>query len=500
MIGLDELRAAADPPAQFLIAWTGAMELGASHLSLSIPADHSLAGALAAALGEDDGANAVAKCCEVLEGAWTDGTSTESRRRRAGLLLGLMRAIDDAMAQVHPRSRLLPPGFAPPAPPEWVKQTGEHRSARGYYAKTDTHYLIPRGPFGRNAREPFHEAGFSLPDQFAYLGCGPKQLAHDAGAAKIEIRVVAQGSASGVPVRPKRAGRERVTFMPLAEANTDLTATISEIDGVRVIDVEKGSTFSPLTAFMRAARDNSDNDILIGPELAIDAGDLLTFADALADGPSPRLIVAGSGLMPCSTDAPPLNEAVVMNGLGAELWRHRKVWPYGMGQDTYERLDIKGLPKTGQLMERISAGDVITVADVDALGRCVVLICQDIMMSLMADLLRTWQPDWVIVPILDSGTDLERWPSRRAAELSGESQARFLIVSSLTMVHWLKDKSAVPEEAKMGAAIGPRKIAVGNDDLARQGKDVACESPDRRHGTVEWRGHRGWKTFTAGFE
>jgi hypothetical protein len=501
MSAIEELSDAPSPPEMFLRAWLQALKLGAGALSTSIAPNQSLGDELNLALKNDQGDVAAQECAQILQAAWPNGSSMDARRRRAGLLLAVMRVIDDAMAGIHPRSRLLPSSFAPPTPTNWILEVSEKRTIEGFFAESDSHYLIPRGPFSRNARGTFQEAGFSLPDQFAYLACGVKRLTHDAGIATVHIQVVDQSIARGVPARPGREGRERITFVPLADDERDLIATVRTEDGTTVLEVEKADHFAPIEPFTRAARERCDSDLLIAPELTIGEEDISLFSDALADGPSPRLTVTGSGLVSCGEGEPPFNQALVMNALGSVLWRHSKIWSYGMNQETYERLDLAGLPSGPQLMENISTGSSVTIADIDGLGRCIVVICQDVMLPPMAELLRSWQPDWVIVPVLDSGTDLTRWSTRRAAELSGESQARFLIASSLTMVHWLKAKPPAPAEAMMGVGLGPRNITKADTKLdhPRLGTEVSCEAHDRRHGTIEWRGSLGWKTFSSNF-
>ncbi|BBK30843.1 hypothetical protein EDC65_1722 [Stella humosa] len=494
MTTLDDLRSSAEPAQLFLIAWSVAIRLSGNALSMAKACPDDVKFAVADALTQHNGADAVIKCCAALRKIWPEGAAVGIRQRQAGLLLQLMREIDIAMAHVHPRSRLLPPYFTRPAAPAWVREAGERRTAYGVYAQTDTHFLVPRGPFARNARGRFHEGGFSLPDQFGYLGCGVRRLDHDSGTATVHIHVIDQGIARGVPPRKRSEGAERVTFVPLAEASTDLVPRLRELDGTAVIDITQGGSFHPLASFTRAVRDAADSDMLLAPELTIVASDLDGFAHALASGPSPRLVVAGSGLMPARDHEPPVNEAVMLNALGATLWRHRKVWAYGMNKPTFERLDLGDLPDTQQLMENITCGDTFTIADVDGLGRCLVLICQDLMIASLPALLHSWQPDWVFVPILDTGTGIDRWSTHRAITLSFESQGHFLVCSSLTMVHWLKDKSAAPGKEIMAVAIGPGRTAAADKGshapLARA--EVACESSVMRHGTVEWHGLRGW--------
>lgn len=239
-----------------------------------------------------------------------------------------------------------------------------------------------------------------------------------------------------MPPRRDRAASEVISFVPLAEAKDDLIPNIIKDGATTFIDVLKGTSFDPARRFLDAVKDCADSDIVIAPELTVETSDVDIIASGLSAMASarPRLLVAGSGRCENDTGSSgyPFNEAVILNGHGARLWVHRKVAACGMLEETSKKLRLDGADGVAQLMERIKWGDTVTVADVDGLGRCIVLICQDLMMEVVTKLLHEFRPDWVIVPILDSGTTLKRWPARRACELAPSSDARFVVVSSLT--------------------------------------------------------------------
>ncbi|MNH32978.1 hypothetical protein D3C79_934580 [compost metagenome] len=98
-------------------------------------------------------------------------------------------------------------------------------------------------------------------------------------------------------------------------------------------------------------------------------------------------------------------------------------------------------------------------------------------------MIRLYQPDWELIPILDSGVSAGRWFHERAYNLSAISPARFLISSSTA--HAVKLGYA---GYACGMAVGP-KDQIGPD----AGRVCALAYPrDEKpgYGTVKWR--EGW--------
>jgi len=114
------------------------------------------------------------------------------------------------------------------------------------------------------------------------------------------------------------------------------------------------------------------------------------------------------------------------------------------------------------------------------------------MMGGIEPLIRAYEPDYLFLPILDSGTNFHRWPYKRLVDLSASGPTRFVVVSSLTMQHWRK--KSYPGE-QIGVAVGPRYIVAGDAsaDGERLAQEIICESATRRHGTIRWRSG-GWET------
>ena len=91
------------------------------------------------------------------------------------------------------------------------------------------------------------------------------------------------------------------------------------------------------------------------------------------------------------------------------------------------------MPGVGAYHEHNASGSCIQVVDIDSIGRCVILICQDVVNAMAEDLLRCLQPDWVFVPILDRGFAVRSWFVDRARSLSTVSKARLFGVCSTAL-------------------------------------------------------------------
>jgi hypothetical protein len=481
------------PADLFLVIWqhVNSPAVRRTHLAGAYNTAETVYDAFETALKQDDGADAVAKVVKVLGDYWSDQASEKGRKTRAGLLLGAMRAIDDAFLTIHPRTLLARSTLAPP--PGWAIAARDKRTIAGLYAATNERGLVPRGPFARNTRGPLETSNFSLADQFVACAVVPLAIEEDGRRIEVAVTVVGQGVARGVPPRLGRSGSEAITLAPLAEATGDLVARVREDDGTFYIDVEQGAGFAPHDIFAGMLSDLGDTDVLLLPELVVAPADVEAMRDSLAtsSGDRPRLIVCGSG-GEANGSEPPWNMSYIVNGAGAPLWSHRKLVAYDMLETTFANLEIKDIGKAKQLMEQISWSNAITIGDVEGLGRCLVLICQDLMMAGIEPLIRAYEPDYLFLPILDSGTNFFRWPYKRLVDLSAAGPTRFVAVSSLTMQHWRK--KSYPGE-QIGVAVGPRNIAAGDAgaDGERMAQEIVCESATRRHGSIRWRSG-AWET------
>jgi hypothetical protein len=224
---------------------------------------------------------------------------------------------------------------------------------------------------------------------------------------------------------------------------------------------------------------------------------LAELAEALVnlDHP-PRMLMAGSGNSEDVKNDWPWNESTVLNSTGTVLWRQRKIWPAGIKRDRAIQFGLSDPGEKEMILEKNAAGNEIVIADVDGLGRCVVLICQDLETRLISEeLIQDFQPDWVFSPILDSEITEGRWAHQRCFALSGTSRARFIAVTSTAL-----PRLDATEPPIFGLAVGPKDTAHSTsdsghviDDGSEEGRCYATASDASR--TIQW-GSAGWKKTT----
>lgn len=442
---------------------------------------------LAAAAQMDDGTAAMSQLRGIMEAEWPAGDGYAERSRAAGLILAVMRAIDTVFALAHPRTRTVSPALgAAGSLPRWADGLNQARLRHGCFAENVTHRLIPHGPFARHARGRDAESGDSLRDSFAYLSVAPTSSVHDGRPIQIAMTVIGTDAARGVPAAAS-IGRERVQFIPLAEDPADLSFVHERRNGHLVLDVQPAT--DTRGRMLDALSGRAEVDIAFAPELtmeASDGADLGAGIRALREN-APRIIMAGSGLTTCKGECGrSWNEARVFARGGRLLWRHRKVWAFGMQRGTALSYGFEDPGPENMLIEDIASNAEVTVVDMDGFGRCVVLICQDLeCRPLVDDIISHYQPDWIFTPVLDPGVKVGGWAHQRAQALSKLSQARLLVASSLSMSRL--GEHAERAEPAIGLAVGP--FAPNPDDGAKSRAVAlvqAVSGPSPRSGMLVW--------------
>jgi hypothetical protein len=418
-----------------------------------------------------------------------DGTDAEAFR---GEILATMRAIDEAFYAIHPRATIIAPAAGPrPRLPAWLRDARDRRLVTASYAEHEGHRLVPRGPLLRSARQPLASAAESLADRFAALTVSPSTLQHEERPVRITQRVIPASTATGV-APGSNVGAETVAFVPLAEVPDDLSIREVLRGGMPFADCGPAAGFDPAERLIAAIKEIGTVDLVVAPELLVPeaAADRLGRSLVELERP-PRMVVAGSGHTSSTRDDQPFNESRVLNGCGAELWRQRKVWPAGLGQWVALKLGLSDPGETGRLMEDNAADDEIIVADADGLGRCLILICQDLQTQpLTGELIRIFQPDWVFTPILDHGADAGRWAHQRIFDLSSLSHARFLVSCCTALAERLEMK----KEVMCGLAAGPR--ASTETDIERAVLSAAVQAgTEPGFATIAW-GADNWMQST----
>jgi hypothetical protein len=411
-----------------------------------------------------------------------------------GRILTVMREIDKVFLTIHPRMPVVPPSAGRrPSIPTWLRDLRSQRNSSGDYGQDADHRLVPRGPLVRGARDEAASNADSLADLFAALAVVPVRFHQEYRPITVAHRVLPAGAARGV-VRSPTPGSEVVAFIPVAERHADLIATEREIFGRKFVDFQPGPEMNAAERVIGALVQAGKVDIAMAPELVMPEDHADRLADALLSGvaASPRVIIAGSGPTRDRDEEQSWNEARVLNGRGAELWRQRKMWPAALKQARALECKLSDPGPTGQILEDTAAGGEVVIVDIDGLGRCVILICQDIEARPLAeDLIRHFQPDWVFMPILDPGIAVGRWAHQRTFSLSAVSQARFLVACSTTMALWQDDST---KEPACGLAVGPKETLPREQNrLHALVSIVAGSSPG--YATITW-GSGLWENTT----
>ncbi|KPY34488.1 Uncharacterized protein ALO52_02227 [Pseudomonas syringae pv. primulae] len=407
-----------------------------------------------------------------------------------GRILHILREIDSFFELAHPRSLNRAKLFDRLPLSHWLRKLVYSRLENGFFASTEIYNLVPRGPLIRSAREAFASSAYSFPDQFTFLTVVTKEISIEDRPIQITPMVLDRSVNQGAGLAPTSSGCEKVAFIPIAQLEDHLLVTQTEIKKCAYVDFRLKEGLDAATIIDTVLDDVVFADIVVSGELVVNAEAANRLGPLIGAKPGrTRLLLAGSGNTLETRDDLPWNEARVFNGAGVELWRQRKIWQAGL--DSHRAKELGLTPgHDGRVMEQNHAGSEVVVADVDGLGRCVVLICQDIKSApLASELVRRYQPDWVFVPIMDWGTGITRWAHQEAFGLSILSPARFLIASSLSMVEKLKKT-----EQPCGLAIGPRLAA--DEDESRVCQPVYVKSAPHGYGMVEWRGDWG-KTSLA---
>lgn len=467
MIDLPDQNALADwkelpQPADLILkVWFYAARWTPSDRDTANTSDEFLEDQLDAAARHDDGRVAVSALMEAILQYWPQRTDIyQHQHQAAGILLIFLSVMDEIFRLVHPRTVLLPPGYTSLLPvPLWLKELEFERKRIGWYGINQETWLIPRGPFLRVARDPIASFADNLADRFTAISVCNRQIPEAQRPINIKLCPVGSDAARGVP-QPDRPGHETVGFVAVAEAPDDLDVLVDERGGRSYVDFRPSSNLNVSERIFSAADSLNSVDLLVCPELTVGHEDAIALGGLLeANGRKlAGLVLAGSGLsVDMHADERHWNEAVLLNGAGVVLAKQRKVWPFGMARakaNSYEILAATS-PTAGLVMENVASGSEISVIDLTGFGRIVIFICQDFeAQPLVSEIIQQYQPDWVLVPILDHSIKGFGWTNNRSFSLSGMSQARFIVSNSLSLFRRAEGLDASPPA--IGLAVGPR--------------------------------------------
>jgi len=384
---------------------------------------------VARAIGNAVQADSGSLAYQVLE---TFISRTPGNHLERGVILAVLHAINLQFARVHPRVQTSLPGAREPVP-LWLETFSEVRCTTGTYLSINGRNLIPNGCLSRGHRHMDASYADSLADRFGALALAHSTVSQAGRRIAVKTLVIGTAGANGVPPGGA-AGSEMLMAAPIAENAADLTLAEHAHGHQRLVDYNVSADVGAATRLLTALTQSGAHDIAIAPELVMPEHEVEILRDALLEQKVEcRLIIAGSGASEAREDELPWNQSSVLNARGAKLWDQRKVWPAGINSARAVDYGLKS-EHNGLRYERTASGSEVVVADIDRLGRCLVLICQDLEATTMAEELVTqYQPDWVFTPILDPAIDSSGWAHQRAFMLSGRANTRFVVCTSTAL-------------------------------------------------------------------
>lgn len=406
--------------------------------------------------------------------------------------LTCMCCIDEMFSRIHPRY-LSQAGSTRVARTSWLTNYEHTRLKTGYFARDERNYLLPRGPLLRNNRSEHASSAEDLADRFSALSVVSHRFDKDGHQVDVEVSLVSSDAIHGVPLG-KRTGNERIACVAIAEVSTDIVTTSRLCGDNGFIRYQASEHLKPANRMLSALQQAGSLDIALAPELVMPPSEVERLSDMLRTSShyDCRLIVAGSGNSDAGASKPPWNESQILNSSGFPLWKQRKLWPASIPAEKAEKLQLCINPTAAAYFEDNSDSKTLHIVDVDGLGRCLVLICQDLKETCISEVLRQYQPDWVFVPILDTGISPGRWHQKTIFPLSEVSQARF-VVSSCMSLALRDDPSAQPN---LGMFHGPFMPEGGGlDRCVAFEQSQATDTP--HFVVIDWGSH-SWKQSSLG--
>jgi hypothetical protein len=415
----------------------------------------------------------------------------QDNTRYVGSILYAMQEIDNFFYKIHPRLPILDPTFdSRIKTTTWLEEAKACRAFNGYYAK-DGLILIPRGPLQRLQRHPDASSAESLSDRFAALSVVSESFEHDGTEIKINIKHIPINVASGADLKSEK-GAEKIAFVPIAEEKEHLKIRQKNKRGVNYVDFRAAETINPSDMMIQYLKDIGPIDLVMAPEFLFSEEQVDSLRSRIPSiHPSPpSMIIAGSGSTKETYKGLPWNESSAISATGAVLWKQRKVWIAGVSQERAEEFDLEKTD-SGLIYEENIGANTVIVADTESLGRCVILICQDLEAKPLSDeIVRSYQPDWVFSPIMDKGISTGRWMHVRAFELSRMAQSRFLVVSSTALAKKLDD-----DLIACGLAVGPQAPSASEEKSRAAITAKVEKSQINRSAVIQW-GKGKWEKTT----
>lgn len=350
------------------------------------------------------------------------------------------RCIDDVHRALRPGHRLRNPGAG-------LRIIREHFLLTGHYHREAVNPVISRGP---SIPEVFRPSDPSAPrsnpsgdrlDQLFdnLLWIGPS------GHGAIEVVHARIPRRQDIPADLIVAAM-RFAVVPWAEAADSLAfhGHVRAQSPWLVCDVPaEDEAALQARARLLVERLNADRvTVAMLPELVVSPSAVKAIAAALRafrrdhEDASLHLLVAGSGsTRETHPDSGlPFNECVVLDGMGRELWRQRKMNHYAMATGRMRDYGLAScIVDPRDHKEDAHTGTVAHVRD-GRLGRMLVLICEDLAQPSPGDsILDVYRPDWVFSPVLDGALHAGRWVHQRPWQNADRFGANGFVATSLVL-------------------------------------------------------------------
>lgn len=399
-----------------------------------------------------------------------------------GIILDIISAIDYKFYDIHPRRLKLSIIESKPVC-EWLKKYQSLRRDSGAYAENEYERVIPKGPLSKAPRSEIASNAICLEDSLSYLAVA--RVSHELTGRRIST-VTSCVTKSGVHGYSAEGGKaERISVLPIAEKIEQIKIQCISRNNNHFAHYDAASPDTIVETVISTLNVDSQHEttIAVAPELLINsaAADKISANYGEVSTP-PRLFISGSGHSFEKYNDQSWNESRAFNNVGFELWRQQKIWPAGLTQSRALKFKLSDPGNNKLLIEDNCSGDNLIIVDIDGLGRCLTLICQDFEATSLAEtVIREYQPDWIFVPILDSGVDLNRWGHHRAFSLSKLSQARFVIASSTALCSFYRSAQTAEEEPTADPCallVGP-KISEEEDSRVYKVLSVSDETETR---------------------
>lgn len=430
--------------------------------------DPKLDRALDTALQLDDGTD----CVEQLEKC----AGTDPGRR-----VRVLELLDDAFSRIHPRGGSRVPGSRLP---RWLLDAEALRRVHAHYTIRNNVRLIARGPLVRAAKDPHLDYREIFADRFPNVRLVDTAYTDESRRSIAMCHKELPQQAIFTVARRSEIGKEQVVFAPLLVGvrEWDLSVCDDPNRGNLTVKPAKGveSALRLLDIIERAPA----ADIVISPEFSMppQCGTILSDGLVKLAEKAPCLVLAGSGLTVETDDAGrPWNEACAYNQFGIDVIRQKKLSPSEICASRL--LEIGVACVASRAIEATAEGSTLAVTDITDFGRVIVFICHDIKIQpLTTNVLGDFEPDWVLIPILDKEFDVGRWSHVEIFQRTNNSLQRFVACSSALwevdgqfgMVHGPRCQDGEAVERRIAF------VAAGQVDGTRDFGEIAWSSDDPR--------------------